>query len=45
MQQLILVPVDGSPTSDGGLGEAIKLARVTGGRVRRCMSPVSRPYR
>jgi len=34
MYQHILVPVDGSPTSDGGLEEAIKLARVTGGRVR-----------
>ena len=34
MYQHILVPVDGSPPSDGGLEEAIKLARVTGGRVR-----------
>ena len=33
MYQHILVPVDGSPTSDGGLEEAIKLARLTGGRV------------
>ena len=34
MYQHILVPVDGSPPSDGALDEAIKLARVTGGRVR-----------
>ena len=34
MYQHILVPVDGGPISDGGLEEAIKLARVTGGRVR-----------
>src|SRR5216110_60697 len=34
MYQHILVPVDGSPTSDGGLDEAIKLAHLTGGRLR-----------
>ncbi len=34
MYQRILVPVDGSPTSDLGLAEAIKLARLTGGRLR-----------
>lgn len=32
--QRILVPVDGSPTSLRGLDEAIRLARVTGGRLR-----------
>lgn len=30
----ILVPVDGSPTSDRGLEEAVKLARLTGARMR-----------
>jgi nucleotide-binding universal stress UspA family protein len=30
----ILVPVDGSPTSDRGLDEAVKLAKLTGARVR-----------
>lgn len=30
----ILVPVDGSPTSDRGLEEAVKLAKLTGARVR-----------
>ena len=30
----ILVPVDGSPTSDLGLKEAVKLARLTGARLR-----------
>ncbi|MEO7854552.1 MAG: universal stress protein [Rubrivivax sp.] len=34
MYQRILVPVDGSPTSNGGLAEAIKLAQLTGARVR-----------
>lgn len=34
MYAKILVPVDGSPTSDHGLQEAIKLARLTGARVR-----------
>lgn len=30
----ILVPVDGSPTSDRGLDEAIQLAKLTGARLR-----------
>ncbi len=30
----ILVPVDGSPTSNRGLGEAIKLAKLTGASIR-----------
>ena len=34
MYHRILVPVDGSPTSNAGLAEAIKLARLTGARVR-----------
>lgn len=34
MYQKILVPVDGSPTSMRGLQEAIKLARLTGARLR-----------
>lgn len=34
MYQRILVPVDGSPTSNAGLDEAIKLARLTGARLR-----------
>jgi nucleotide-binding universal stress UspA family protein len=34
MYQHILLPVGGSSTSDDGLEEAIKLAQVTGGRVR-----------
>jgi nucleotide-binding universal stress UspA family protein len=34
MYQKILVPVDGSPTSARGLQEAIKLAKLTGARVR-----------
>ena len=34
MYQRILVPVDGSPTSNAGLAEAIKLAQLTGARVR-----------
>ena len=32
--QRILVPVDGSPTSNAGLDEAIRLARLTGARIR-----------
>ncbi len=34
MYQRILVPVDGSPTSDLGLDEAIRLAKLTGGGLR-----------
>ena len=34
MYQKILVPVDGSPTSSRGLQEAIKLAKLTGARLR-----------
>ena len=34
MYQRILVPVDGSPTSNAGLAEAIQLARLTGARLR-----------
>ena len=34
MYQRILVPVDGSPTSERGLGEAMQLARLTGGSIR-----------
>ena len=34
MYTQILVPVDGSPTSDRGLEEAIKLARLTSARLR-----------
>lgn len=34
MYQQILVPVDGSATSSRGLDEAIRLARLTGGRLR-----------
>jgi nucleotide-binding universal stress UspA family protein len=34
MYQRILVPVDGSPTSNAGLEEAIKLAELTGASVR-----------
>lgn len=34
MYQKILVPVDGSPTSDRGLDEALRLAKLTGARVR-----------
>ena len=34
MYTRILVPVDGSPTSDRGLEEAVKLARLTGARLR-----------
>lgn len=34
MYQKILVPIDGSPTSGRGLQEAIKLAKLTGARLR-----------
>lgn len=34
MYQRILVAVDGSPTSNRGLEEAVRLARLTGGRLR-----------
>ena len=34
MYQRILVPVDGSPTSNTGLAEAIKPARLTEARVQ-----------
>ncbi len=34
MYQRILVPVDGSPTADLGLDEAIRLARLTGATLR-----------
>ncbi len=34
MYQRVLVPVDGSPTSRKGLAEAIRLALLTGGRLR-----------
>ncbi len=34
MYQRILVPVDGSPTSNAGLAEAIKLAKLTGARLQ-----------
>jgi len=34
MYQRILVPIDGSSTSNRGLDEAIRLARLTGGRLR-----------
>ncbi|MEJ8813192.1 universal stress protein [Variovorax ureilyticus] len=34
MYQRILVPVDGSPTSTGGLDEAIRIAKLTDGRLR-----------
>jgi nucleotide-binding universal stress UspA family protein len=34
MYQRILVPVDGSPTSKRGLGEAIALAKLTGANLR-----------
>ena len=34
MYQRILVPVDGSPTSNAGLAEAIKLGKLTGARLR-----------
>ena len=34
MYARILVPVDGSATSEAGLAEAIRLARMRGGRIR-----------
>jgi len=34
MYQRILVPVDGSPTSNAGLDEAVRLAKLTGARIR-----------
>ena len=34
MYKHILVPVDGSPTSTQGLGEALRLAHMSGGQVR-----------
>ena len=34
MYDRILVPVDGSPTSNKGIAEAIALAKLTGGRVK-----------
>lgn len=34
MYQRILVPVDGSPTANHGLGEAIALGKLTGARLR-----------
>ena len=34
MYQRILVPVDGSPTSDNGLNEAIAVGKLTGARLR-----------
>jgi nucleotide-binding universal stress UspA family protein len=34
MYERILVPIDGSPTSNQGLDEALKLARLTGARLR-----------
>src|SRR5690349_3247221 len=34
MYTRILVPVDGSPTSNAGLAEAIKIAKQTGGQIR-----------
>lgn len=34
MYQRILVPIDGSPTSQQSLAEAIRLARLTGGQLR-----------
>ena len=34
MYQKILVPVDGSPTSQRGLDEAIALGKATGARLR-----------
>ena len=34
MYTRILVPVDGSPTSNAGLAEAVKIAKQTGGQIR-----------
>ena len=34
MYRKILVPIDGSPTAARGLDEAIKLAKLTGARLR-----------
>ena len=34
MYQKLLVPVDGSPTATRGLDEAIRVARLSGGRIR-----------
>jgi nucleotide-binding universal stress UspA family protein len=34
MYQRVLVPVDGSPTVARGLDEAVRLARLTRGRLR-----------
>jgi nucleotide-binding universal stress UspA family protein len=34
MYARILVPVDGSPTSEAGLAQAIRLARLSAGRIR-----------
>lgn len=34
MYQRILVPVDGSPTSEAGLSEAVKLAKLTGASIQ-----------
>ena len=34
MYQRILVPVDGSPTSNAGLAEAMKLAKLTGAKLK-----------
>ena len=34
MYQRILVPIDGSPTAQHGLAEAIRLARMSGGQLR-----------
>ncbi len=34
MYERILVPIDGSPTSNAGLAEAMKLAKLTGARLR-----------
>ncbi|MBO9689975.1 MAG: universal stress protein [Mitsuaria chitosanitabida] len=34
MYAKILVPVDGSPTSNAGLAEAIRLAKLSGGEIR-----------